>query len=662
MIPEDSPVPSLPTSLQASPVSVQSSPKLTRITPLRRKLEKVLSIEIDANVAVALSNLSTFYDSNTPAKRHTLRDDIETRCVGAHWELIEKYGEIQKSLEAIEGDIRRVQSHCEVMEGRLHQSLQDSGALVKRAESLNQAKKSNESQQQVLTEFMKHFQLTDEEVKLLSVKTIDNIAFFEVLKKVRTIQQNCKLLLESQNQNAGLEIMEKMSEYLESANKLIYWWVKNECRTLDSDEPEVSNLLVEAFSALSERPVLLSYCLQEIGDTRNKAIKLSFMIALTKGGDGTRPIEIHTHDPYRYVSDMAAWIHQSLASESELIFSLLRKTQSSPYQQDDVSGTSSLDSSAHEASRPDSLSSSAATPRSELTASNNNELASRPISGKKKYTEQVSQILNKCLTDVAAPFKARFLQTLSLKPKMILVVKLAYLVDFYRRNFLQLLGPMAVLTRVFGECKADAMKVFFALAKKKNESTLASPPIPSNDTISIPHDINEMLSRTREVLVVFSSSLCSLEEKIDEAQSVLELFVPAIVKICDVSSLALSPLEKLVYTLNILLTLKELLLKFDFVPNVFVPQREIDGALNELKKSVAKYKETRVDERSKNVIPRNSVERMAEKKLMKIAKTLITRAEGPALNGSSGGSSSSPSSISTSASESTATPTKNRVY
>jgi hypothetical protein len=57
---------------------------------------QVLSIEVDSNVAVALSNLSTFYETNTPARRHALRDDIESRCVGAHWELIEKYSEIQK--------------------------------------------------------------------------------------------------------------------------------------------------------------------------------------------------------------------------------------------------------------------------------------------------------------------------------------------------------------------------------------------------------------------------------------------------------------------------------------------------------------------------------------------------------------------------------------
>ena len=36
-----------------------------------------------------------------------------------------------------------------------------------------------------------------------------------------------------------------------------------------------------------------------------------------------KPIEIHAHDPLRYVGDMLAWIHQALASESESIHGLV---------------------------------------------------------------------------------------------------------------------------------------------------------------------------------------------------------------------------------------------------------------------------------------------------------------------------------------------------
>lgn len=53
--------------------------------------------------------------------------------------------------------------------------------------------------------------------------------------------------------------MDDMSSHMETAYKLLYRWVKNECRGLDTDSPDLSVLLLEAFTALQERPVLLRY-------------------------------------------------------------------------------------------------------------------------------------------------------------------------------------------------------------------------------------------------------------------------------------------------------------------------------------------------------------------------------------------------------------------
>jgi hypothetical protein len=148
--------------------------------------------------------------------------------------------------------------------------------------------------------------------------------------------------------------MDDMLEHMETAYKLLYRWVKNECRGLDKEVlPDLSLLLVEAFTALQERTVLLRYlpavpplstfrpppsalcplpsashppstlrpppstlrpppsalrpppsalrpppsasalpsiltqfsdCLQEVGETRNKAVKRAFLRALTAGG------------------------------------------------------------------------------------------------------------------------------------------------------------------------------------------------------------------------------------------------------------------------------------------------------------------------------------------------------------------------------------------
>lgn len=45
---------------------------------------------------------------------------------------------------------------------------------------------------------------------------------------------------------------------------------------------------------------------------RHNALFRRFISALTRGGHGglPRPIEVHAHDPLRYVSDMLAWLHQ----------------------------------------------------------------------------------------------------------------------------------------------------------------------------------------------------------------------------------------------------------------------------------------------------------------------------------------------------------------
>ena len=60
-----------------------------------------------------------------------------------------------------------------------------------------------------------------------------------------------------------------------------------------------------------------------------------FITALTRGGPSgmPRPIEVHAHDPQRYLGDMLAWVHQALASERDLLVALFGAQQEPPQQQ-----------------------------------------------------------------------------------------------------------------------------------------------------------------------------------------------------------------------------------------------------------------------------------------------------------------------------------------
>jgi hypothetical protein len=67
-----------------------------------------------------------------------------------------------------------------------------------------------------------------------------------------------------------------------------------------------------------------SEALTSLSETRQTTLLNAFLTALTRGGSSglPRPIEIHAHDPMRYVGDMLAWVHQAIAAEHEFLVSL----------------------------------------------------------------------------------------------------------------------------------------------------------------------------------------------------------------------------------------------------------------------------------------------------------------------------------------------------
>lgn len=52
-----------------------------------------------------------------------------------------------------------------------------------------------------------------------------------------------------------------------------------------------------------------------------------FIEALTEGGanGSLKPIELHAHDPKRYIGDMFAWLHQAIPNEKENLSMLIKK-------------------------------------------------------------------------------------------------------------------------------------------------------------------------------------------------------------------------------------------------------------------------------------------------------------------------------------------------
>jgi hypothetical protein len=70
--------------------------------------------------------------------------------------------------------------------------------------------------------------------------------------------------------------------------------------------------------------LLLSEALNILSEARQATLLSAFVTALTRGGPSgfPRPIELHAHDPIRYLGDILAWVHQAIAAEREFVDNL----------------------------------------------------------------------------------------------------------------------------------------------------------------------------------------------------------------------------------------------------------------------------------------------------------------------------------------------------
>ena len=135
--------------------------------------------------------------------------------------------------------------------------------------------------------------------------------------------------------------MASTSSNLEQGYEKLFRYSSNEFRHIGLDtQLEVNHELRESVVRLRKRPELLtlvifinmfnftdltySEAFTFLSETRQATILSSFITALTRGGPSgyPRPIELHAHDPLRYVGDMLAWVHQSIAAEREFLESL----------------------------------------------------------------------------------------------------------------------------------------------------------------------------------------------------------------------------------------------------------------------------------------------------------------------------------------------------
>ncbi|CAI5518474.1 unnamed protein product [Closterium sp. Naga37s-1] len=477
------------------------------------QLRKVLDTRTDSpELLAALGVLSGFYRENSLANRRALKSTIERRGLAINEEFLHASEAAQEALDVVEAEVRGLAECCDRIGAALTTCASTTGDMVLATERLKLELVTTVRRQQLVAAFLRSYQLSPQEVQALREDEISE-NFFEALNRVHEIHANCKLLLRTHHQRAGLELMDLMAVYQEGAYERLCRWVQAECRSLgdsDGDTPEVGPLLRTAAHCLKDRPVLFRYCTEEVANTRHNALFRRFIAALTRGGPGgmPRPIEVHAHDPLRYVGDMLAWLHQALASEKELAAALFANTD-----------------------KPSSTSAESAP----SGGGGSGEGGAR-VGG---VDADVAAVLDRVFEGVCRPFKVRVEQVLTGQPGLVLCYKLSSLLSFYCHTVAELLGEQAALCVVLRDLSEAAGRAFLDAVKLRGDRVLRFPPAVPSD-LSPPPLVGEGVAVVLELLQAHASMMVPAGAAKPDFLPVAAALLDPLVEVCTRAAQALT--------------------------------------------------------------------------------------------------------------------------
>ncbi|KAK1371745.1 Conserved oligomeric Golgi complex subunit 6 [Heracleum sosnowskyi] len=466
---------------------------------LSRKLKKVLETRTDTpDLLASLNTLSSFYTDNSPVARRNLRSTIENRALDINRDFLLASSTAQQALDRVEEEINAITECCDNISKALSSCNATTGDIISTTERLKHDLEITTQRQEIVESFLRDYQLSSEEINALREEELTE-NFFKALSHVQEIHANCKVLLRTHHQRAGLELMDMMAVHQEGAYERLCRWVQNECRRLgDTDNPEVGELLKTAVRCLKERPVLFKYCAEEVANMRHNALFRRFISALTRGGPGgmPRPIEVHAHDPLRYVGDMLGWLHQALASERELVFVLLD---------------------------PDAVVDTGPTAR---------RFSTRSETDSAKTELDLTFVLDRIFEGVCRPFKVRVEQVLQSQPNLIISYKLSNTLEFYSYTISDLLGRETALCETVWALKDAAQKTYFDILKTRGEKLIRYPPLVSVD-LSPPPAVRDGVSVLLEIIEIHDSMMVPASAKKADFDPVISALLDPIIKMCE---------------------------------------------------------------------------------------------------------------------------------
>ena len=426
------------------------------------------------------------------------------------------------------------------MRRHVQASHRETGPVLEEASPLFSQRQEVNAKAQVLNAFTKHFIMSDDDLEtLMSISVPVDDTFFLLLSHLKKIHADCEILLGTENQQLGLELMEKSTRNLNTAYQKLFRWIQRDFRSLNLENPQISASIRRSLRVLTERPSLFENILDFFAEARENNLSATFYTALTGNFSGqesqalqdlsAKPIEYYAHDPLRFVGDMLAWTHSATVSECEALETLFI------------------------AEGPEI----AAGIRAGLESDPWSRLNSDP--GKAVFDGQKSlqQLVNRNLSGVARVLRQRIEQVIVSDADPVLAYKTANLIEFYRMTFIRLLGSDSSVLETLSTLRDSALAHFRTTMQSFVTTVQAEIPQhtanPSSNDLAIPDFLADSLGQLAQLMKSHDASLAPAESSWEAAFTpVLAEALDPFLEACEAIAASLEEPSTSIFTINCL--------------------------------------------------------------------------------------------------------------
>jgi hypothetical protein len=473
----------------------------------------------------------------------------------------------KQQLKRIGRTIATLNKGCEEMRRHITAAHQETAPVLEEASDLLTRKQEVETKQALLEAFATHFVMSNDDLATLTstAEPVDD-RFFAVLNRAKQIQGDTSVLLGSENQRLGLEIMEQVTNNMNAAYQKLYRWVQREFKGLNLENPQISGAIRRALKVLAERPSLFQSCLDFFAEAREGMLSDAFYTALTgmrPNGEQDRtvkPLEMSAHDPLRYVGDMLAWAHSAVVSEREALEVLFIS------EGDDIA-------KGIQAGREND-------PWNRY--GKEAEEAEEPFDGSKA----LNQLVDRDVSMVLKVLKQRVEQVIHSYDEAVLIYKLANLISFYRLTIAKVVAADSQMLETLQALENSALRQFTILTRDHIAGLQVDAQQVPKD-LSPPLFLSEALTTLKEILKTYDTSLTPPEQRGEVFAAILrEALDPYLTAVTGVNGVggmreSLSEPELSVFTINCLSAAEHTLQPYDFC----------SAKTSELREKISEYEE-----------------------------------------------------------------------